>query len=199
MLCFCQIGILIHKTNLHHSIIYGTWWIRHDVKPPPPRMVWVISSSAPLWFLYIYSICSIRWEKWWYLAPKESLLLIWLWIMQGFIWCQTMWQSSVLYDVVLVYGLWWTKAVYYIQNYYVVGLFSNPHGLFFSLLFALLPPSTTAIATTKLGDNPTDPKLCQSRNCFHRHQYLKVAKGGKLVRHNLQSFPKIEWHSRYST
>ena len=97
MLCFCQIGILIHKTNLHQSIIYGTWWIRHDVKPPPPRMVWVISSSAPLWFLYIYVHSSIRWEKWWYLAPKESLLLIWLWIMQGFIWCQTMWQSSVLY------------------------------------------------------------------------------------------------------
>ena len=58
--------------------------------------------------------------------------------------------------------------------YRVVGLFSNPHGLFFSLLFALLPPSST---TTKLGDNPTDPKLCQSRNCFHRHQYLKVEKG----------------------
>ena len=135
-------------------------------------MVWVISSSAPLWFLFILYI--LRWE-WWYLAPKESLLLIWLWIMQGFIWCQTMWQSSaVLYMYYILYGLWWTKAVYYIQYYYVVGLFSNPHGLFFSLLFALLPPSST---TTKLGDNPTDPKLCQSRNCFHRHQYLKVEKG----------------------
>ena len=152
--------------------------------------VW-FGSSAPLRLCGFCSYYILRWE-WWYLAPKESLLLIWLWIMQGFIWCQTMWQSSVLY--MLYYMVYDEQKLYYIQYYYVVGLFSNPHGLFFSLLFALLPPSSTAIATTKLGDNPTDPKLCQSRNCFHRHQYLKVAKGGKLVRHNLQSFLKIEWH-----
>ena len=134
--------------------------------------VW-FGSSAPLRLCGFCSYYILRWE-WWYLAPKESLLLIWLWIMQGFIWCQTMWQSSaVLYMYYILYGLWWTKAVL-LYTYRVVGLFSNPHGLFFSLLFALLPPSST---TTKLGDNPTDPKLCQSRNCFHRHQYLKVEKG----------------------
>ena len=111
-ICFCQIGILlIHKTNATSYIVIVS--LEHDgfdMMSNHCCRVW-FGSSAPLRLCGFCSYYILRWE-WWYLAPKESLLLIWLWIMQGFIWCQTMWQSSaVLYMYYILYGLWWTKAV----------------------------------------------------------------------------------------
>ena len=103
--------ILMHKTNL----VLHRVSMEHDgfdMMSNHRRRVW-FGSSAPLRLCgFCTTYILLRWERW-YLAPKESLLLIWLWIMQGFIWCQTMWQSSVLYVCccTVLYGLWWTKAV----------------------------------------------------------------------------------------